>query len=213
VVVDATTRLDVQTAEPDMIAVGDAVVATDPLSSQGVQSAIVSALQGAAVAHTALVRPKDAALAFDFHRTSRITAARIARRHAASLHAAVLARFETPFWRRRAQAGDHAPRPVSADATATNAPEAPLRLSPSARLQDGPVLQGDVILRRRVLEHPGLDGPVAYLGPVELAPLLEAAHFPATSSQLFGAWSQRFGPNSADLILTWLRSRGVLVAG
>jgi flavin-dependent dehydrogenase len=56
VVLDPTARFAANIAEPDRIAVGDAAVATEPLSSQGVQRAIVSALQGAAVVHTALTQ-------------------------------------------------------------------------------------------------------------------------------------------------------------
>jgi flavin-dependent dehydrogenase len=211
VVLDATARFAANIAEPDRIAIGDAAVATEPLSSQGVQGAIVSALQGAAVVHTALTRAEDKALALDFHRRSRLAAARIAQRNAAAFHTAVLARFETPFWRRRAVARDAAPPHVSADA-AHKAFDAPLRLSPSARVQDGAMLDGPVIRRRLVLEHPALDAPLAYLGPVELAPLLEAVPFPATSTQLFRAWSERVGPDRANAVLSWLCSRGLLIA-
>jgi flavin-dependent dehydrogenase len=208
VVVDATARLGARIAEPDLIAVGDTAVATEPLSSQGVQSAIVSALQGAAVVHTVLTRPEDVALALEFHRASRRAAARGGARQTATFHAAVLARFDTSFWRRRAVAGAEARQPVPPEAVTT---DLPIFLSPWARLQDAPVLDGALIRRRRVLDHPGLDGPFAYLGAVELAPLLEATTFPTTATELLRAWSKQIGPRSAHAVLVSLRKIGVLV--
>jgi flavin-dependent dehydrogenase len=210
VVLDATARLGLRIAEPGLIALGDAAMATEPLSSQGVQNAIVSALQGAAVVHTALSQPEDALLALNFHRASREAAAHSAMRHTASFHAAVLARFDTPFWRRRAAAGERAPRLTPAEAAA--GPDAPLRLSPSARIKDGPVLDGVLIRRQRVLEDPWLHGPVAYLGAVKVAPLLEATRFPMVRNELFRAWSEMIGPKDANAAIAWLCSRRLLVA-
>ena len=210
VVLDATARLGSRIAEPGLIAVGDAAIATEPLSSQGVQDAIVSALQGAAVVHTTITQPEDAPLALDFHRASREAAARNAMHHTSSFHAAVLARFDTPFWRSRAAAGEQAPRPMLAEAAV--GPDAPLRLSPSARIQDGPVLDGVLIRRQRVLESPWLHGPVAYLGAVKVAPLLEATQFPMVRNELFRAWSELIGPKDANAAIAWLCSRRLLVA-
>lgn len=209
VVLAATARLGLHIAGPGLIAVGDAAFTTEPLSSQGVQGAIVSALQGAAVVHTALMQPENATLALDFHRASRLGAASSAIAHTASLHSAVLARFDTPFWRSRAEAAEQSPQPKHVGAAV---PDAPLRLSPSARIQDGPVLDGVIIRRQRVLEDSGLQGRVAYLGAVKVAPLIEATRFPMFRSELFHAWSETIGPRDADAIIAWLWSRGLLVA-
>jgi flavin-dependent dehydrogenase len=208
-VLDATARLGSRIAEPGLIAVGDAAMAAEPLSSQGLQNAIVSALQGAAAAHTALTRPEDAPLALDFHRASREAAAQSAMRHTASFHAAVLGRFDTPFWRRRAAASEPA-LPTPAEAAA--GPDAPLRLSPSARIRDGAVLDGALIRRERVLEGPGLHEPIAYLGAVKVAPLLEATQFPMVRKELVRAWSEMIGLDDARAAIAWLWSRRLLVA-
>ncbi|MGO9234369.1 MAG: hypothetical protein ACLP4V_09940, partial [Methylocella sp.] len=65
---------------------------------------------------------------------------------------------------------------MSADAVAIL--DAPLRLSPSARIQDGPVLDGVLVRRQRVLVDPGLDEALAYRGGVKVAPLLETTRLP-----------------------------------
>jgi flavin-dependent dehydrogenase len=207
VVFDATARLGLHIAEPGMIAVGDARLATEPLSSQGIQGAIVSGLQGAAVVHTALTQPENATLALDFHCTSCLAAASSAVRHTAFFHSAVLARFDTSFWRSRAK-GTEQPPPKRVDA---RVPDVSLRLSPSARIKDGPVLDGVVIRRQRVLEDPALQGQVAFLGAINVASLIEATQFPMLRSELFRAWSKMIGPKDADTTIAWLWSRGLLV--
>lgn len=50
------------------LAVGDAALALDPLSSQGVAAALRGAAQAAAVVHTRLRAPEHAALANAFYR-------------------------------------------------------------------------------------------------------------------------------------------------
>jgi hypothetical protein len=207
VTIDATAYVRENLAESDRVPVGDAAVATEPLSSQGIQGAIISAIQGAAAAHTVLTRPEDALLALEFHRTSRLAAARVATRHATSHHTAALRRFQTSFWRRRAISGDVAP---SFPQTTRVSLDAPVRLSPSARVRDGAVLDGYLIRRCRVLDYPALDQPTAYLGSVELAPLLEASCFPASQYDILRAWSAQVGAHSARVVLAWLCSLGVL---
>jgi hypothetical protein len=74
------------------------------------------------------------------------------------------------------------------------------------------VLDGALIRRQRVLESPWLHGSVAYVGPVKVAPLLEATPFPMVRSELFRRWSEIIGPNDANGVIAWLWSRGLLVA-
>lgn len=204
-VVDATASVAARLAGPGFIAIGDAAVATEPLSSQGIQGALVSAVQGAAVVHTALTRPEDAELALGFHRAAREGAARRAQRQAAAFHASALDRLGSPFWQAR-QAPRRAPPAPAAPATSA------LRPAPGLRLQDTAVLDGALIRRGRAVSHPDLDAPVAFLGGVALAPLLDAARFPVREPDLLAAWSAQVGPAAAGSVLGWMRSTGLLVA-
>src|SRR6185436_3851791 len=70
-VCDATPAYDDEPASADAIKVGDSALALDPLSSQGLASALGSALHAAAAVHTILDRPQDAALAIEFYRRAR----------------------------------------------------------------------------------------------------------------------------------------------
>jgi flavin-dependent dehydrogenase len=209
---EATSRILPRCAGPSHVVVGDAALATEPLSSQGVQAAIVSALQGAAAVNTLLRRPEDAALAQRFHRSCRLDAARRARRQAAAMHAAAWLRIGTPFWSARApgalanaEEAERAP-PAAAQAGAA------LRLAPALRIIDAPVLDGALIRRGRVVRHPGMDGPLAFLGGVAIAPLLAGSDFPAPEQALLRSWSKRIGPVEAARVLAWLRRSGLLIA-
>lgn len=209
---DATSRLVPRCAGPAHVVVGDAALATEPLSSQGVQAALVSALQGAATVNTVLTRPEDAALALRFHRSCRLDAARRARRQAAAMHAAACQRIGSPFWVARAPGGPANPEEAEPAPPAMIQPGAALRLAPALRIIDAPVLDGALIRRGHVVRHPGMDGPLAFLGGVAIAPLLAAADFPAPEQDLLRSWSERIGSVEAARVLAWLRRSGLLIA-
>jgi flavin-dependent dehydrogenase len=71
---DATAAERTPFTADGLLRVGDAALALDPLSSQGIQRALVSAGQAATVLHTMLVRQESAGLAGQFYR-SRISKA------------------------------------------------------------------------------------------------------------------------------------------
>ena len=101
-VCDATPWVSESMASSNLIRVGEAAFAIDPLSSQGVQTAIASALQAAVVVHTMLCKPEHAEVAIAFYNARQKSAAL---RHAAiatSLYAEAAEFRGTPFWRTRA---------------------------------------------------------------------------------------------------------------
>jgi hypothetical protein len=62
------------------------------------------------------------------------------------------------------------------------------------------------------LRHPGLEGPVAYLGGWELAPLLRRLPAGRTPLQLAQSWSDSIPMKSILVITRWLLEKGILVA-
>ncbi len=80
------------------------------------------------------------------------------------------------------------------------------------RIIDAPVLDGALIRRGHVVRHPGMDGPLAFLGGVAIAPLLSAADFPVPEQDLLRLWSERIGSVEAARVLAWLRRSGLLIA-
>ncbi len=204
---DATPRINRDPIGHDFIRVGEAAVAIDPLSSQGIQTALLSAIQGAAAVHTILTAGCDPEPALVFYRERVQTAAARSRAAAARLyreHPAV-----TPFWMRRSiAAGSTVPEDRR---QATPALPSRLGVARSLRIVDIPVLSGAFIRRARALHHVGLEEPVAYLGGIALAPLVLDMPGPSTPDEIVRRWSALMPAPAARNIMNWMFEVGILV--
>ncbi len=210
---DATSRYANEPLGRDFIRVGDAVLGLDPLSSQGVQTAIASALQAAVVVNTFLTRPENADQAMAFYRERQ--AEKVARHTAtaAEFYRERAARCDTPFWRRRAapavaepRAAAREPRPLPPNG------DSPLHLSAEAVLVPTPIIEDDIVTTRRGLRHPALERPLAFLGEVPIDLLMSAVAGQTTSGALIEAWSRHTTAAQARQILAWMWARRILVA-
>lgn len=224
---DATPYLDEDAVTARSIKVGDSALAIDPLSSSGVQKAVQSALSGAIVVNTLLRRPDSADAAMRFHRDSLAGASRRHSQWAASHYASVLRRAGTPFWvQRAAKAGtvdavgtdtgtaDSAASRAGAPAAEGEARAlagAALELSPSLEFVDVPCMDEEFVTVRQAIRHPALDGPLAYLGGAEVAPLLRGLRPGATALEAVRSWSDRVPLERGLMLAGWLVSRGLLV--
>jgi hypothetical protein len=94
-------------------------------------------------------------------------------------------------------------RPIAADT--------PLELSPGLEIVDLPCVVDRLIEARPAIRHPSLSSPVAFLGDVELAPLLRCFRRGMTPPALVRAWTPRVTPREGSDIAHWLLSRGLLV--
>ena len=63
----STATLNSDTGASNWLRIGDAAMAVDPLSGNGIFQSLSSALQAPAVVHTLMQRPGDTALALEFH--------------------------------------------------------------------------------------------------------------------------------------------------
>lgn len=198
---------------PDLIKVGEALFSVDPLSSQGVQVAIGTALHAAAVVHTALRTAEHSEIAEQFYRERHQEAVSFHSSTAAGLYAQVALERETEFWQQRSgkepdQRGtlirDPRPRkPITGKSR--------IQLAPEAAIFPMPCMDGDFIVKRPALVHPGLARPTAFLGDVAIAPLLEYLRTPLTVDETLRAWSQRTHGNHTVEILGWFWDNGVIV--
>ncbi len=207
---DATPYLDDECVTEDSIKVGDAALALDPLSSSGVQKAIQSALAGSVVVNTLLQRPQTQAQARQFYRDS---LGENSTRHcswARGHYAQVAAIRKARFWRERAE---DAPSPdlTPPGVGAMVSPDAPLRLSPGVEIAEVPCVVDRFIEARPAVCFPSMDRPVAYLGDLELVPLLCGVRNGMTSRELVRSWMPRVAPAKGLSIVEWLVSRGLLV--
>jgi len=212
-VADATPFLDDECVTPRSIKVGDAALALDPLSSSGVQRAIQTSFAGAIVVNTLLREPGSRDAAIGFYRDRLRETSDHHRAWTAAHYATVAATRPGPFW--TARAGGHDDRPARLpprEPSATHVPDdCPLVLSPEARIVARPCLDAEFVRVRPAVDHPSLDGPVAFLGGRELAPLLQGIQPGMTAAALAFHWSSTLPPTSARDIARWLVARGILV--
>jgi flavin-dependent dehydrogenase len=204
---DASPFLDKRPIGDATIKTGEAAFAVDPVSSQGVQIAMRSALHAAAVVHTALRCPDRSALARAFYRDRIAETAAHHATLAGGVYADARASRPNEFWCTRA--AERRGRPAVAlrpDAV----PDAVV-LSSLARVEPSPVLDGDLIREGAALAHPNLERGVAFLGGIPLAPLVRAASVPRHRDELLRAWTRHAPQPVCRQILGWLWQRGVLV--
>ncbi len=209
---NASSYLATSVAGDDWIKVGEAAFSIDPLSSQGVQTAMQTGLQAAIVANTILRTPANTQAAIDFYEARQTE--RTTRHHAIAIqYYAEQYRFcPTPFWYCRSR---DAGLPV-ADRAWPRQPSPPaldemVRLCEATRIIQTPVMQDTYVVYHPALTHPALDRPVAFLHGVALAPLLYAVNPGQRVRDILALWSQDLPRSRAVEILQWLWTKGILV--
>jgi flavin-dependent dehydrogenase len=195
-VCDATPFTDAVLVDEASIKVGDAALSIDPLSSQGVETAIGTALHAAAGINTILDRPDDGSLAIEFYRR------RV--RQSASFHSVAAAAFyreqfeicPTCFWKKRSgsRQATHARRAVVI-------PGEKVRTAPRARFVRHGVSDGQYIFPEDAVE---LDGTtVAFIDGVRLRDLLDPAAPPRHRDELISRWTSFMPADQARRIFQW----------
>jgi flavin-dependent dehydrogenase len=201
---DARTGLAETPGHPGLLRAGDAALALDPLSSQGIQAAVRSGMHTAAAAHTVLAHPDDWSLALAFHRQAHGRASEWHGRHRAVHEADRLGADG-------AHAGRFDPAPATQFARSLPA-DTVLRLDPAAHWRDVAVLDGDLINRGRALDHPALAEPVAFVAGRPVGGVVAAVAERCLGDAVASLEAQGWGP-LARATLGWLVDAGVLVPG
>ncbi|QEL13649.1 flavin-dependent monooxygenase QhpG [Limnoglobus roseus] len=189
----------------DWIKVGEAAFAVDPISSQGVQTAIAQALGGTCVAHTLLAGAGTEAAVTYYANRLREDADRHLRQAGVLYHEQWRHR-PTAFWAARSRPAADEPR----------FPDRPLDggqllvRAPAVRFVSAPVIRGDFVRTERAIVHPNLDRPIAFLGGVPVAPLLDRMSHPTPVWRLVTDNSCSDGTNRSLAILRWLWNRGLV---
>jgi flavin-dependent dehydrogenase len=206
---DASSRYADQPAGADFVRVGDANLTLDPLSSQGIVNAIASGIQAAAVINTLASHPANAKAAIDFYRERQIEKIRQHAIKAAAFYDERAAVCDQQFWRQRA---------ISSVASTTTPFEMEkleatcrIRLSNLAKLESMPTIQANMICLAPVLRHAALDRPVAFLGEVDLVPLLRQIRPGETADSVAEGWSSRIPLDLSWKVLGWLWHRRIIV--
>jgi flavin-dependent dehydrogenase len=208
---NATSSHAVDVIGPHHIRIGDACMSVDPLSSQGVHLALQSGIQSAIIVNTILRRPAAAELAREFYRARICERVTLFSRRMRDEYARVAARSQHPFWQERAKGGVpgvYSMAKLRADPL-PNDPGLRVRAATAAVISSGPIIVGDFVEQRGIVQHPELDQPVAFLAGVHLPTLLQ--DLPFAIGDLSKYWGDRVGEAKAREIARWLWQRRILV--
>jgi 2-polyprenyl-6-methoxyphenol hydroxylase-like FAD-dependent oxidoreductase len=199
-----------------LLRVGDAAFAPDPLSSQGLQHALVSAGQAAVVINTIVVRKGDATLAENFYQSQHNETVR---HHsvACSEFYRRQNQFETPFWRERQRTLSRSSPFIHTGAESivgsSKLLSTLLGFSAEAYWKDSAVIVGDFVEKRPALRHPSLPRPVAFIEGKPVADLLAQFLPPMTGITLLHRWmaNAHMSPSIANRVLCFFLRQGVFV--
>jgi flavin-dependent dehydrogenase len=207
---DASSYFDDNSINEHSIKVGESSFSIDPLSSQGVQAAINSALQGSIAVHTILTRAENSAAAIDFYGARQREAVELHRNLSAQYYAESRFRDAGAFWQKRSDVVSKS-FPVESETSPILFDHLRLNLSDSARFVATPCVTGNVITNIPALTHPNLERRVAYLKNIEALLLFDSFPQGGTVADIVRAWSRYFPRNDSLETLDWLCRSGILV--
>lgn len=207
---DASSYLDERPVSIQHIKVGDSALTVDPLASQGVQIAMATALMGSSVVNTVLSRPESSSIAVSFFKDRLSSKASRLEYMTAQKYKEHQTYADQPFWTSRSRMLTLENSTLPHQNTPLD-PDSPIQLSELAVLEDTPVLDGDLIKMAPAIDHPCLDKPVAYLGQVELVPLLVSIIPGQTLRDTLDNWSRDMPLDLCASIVDWLWSKKILI--
>ncbi|ETX04105.1 MAG: hypothetical protein ETSY2_30730 [Candidatus Entotheonella gemina] len=194
------------------IKIGEAAFAIDPLSSQGVQTAIRTGLQGAIAVHTILHAPANTADAMAFYRDRQAESVAHHQQLAAQFYAEQNRFCSESFWQKRMLKAATLKEPEDDRRQVVRLEMAqPLRFSSDSKLVKTPVLKEDLISSQFALMHPALHRPVAFINGYQIVPLLMTIRNGHTVAAILQGWSNHLPLHISRDILEWLCTMGILV--
>jgi flavin-dependent dehydrogenase len=209
-VCDATPFLDAAPVDEHSIKVGDAAVSIDPLSSQGVQTAIGTALHAAAAINTILDRPHDRDLATRFYRQRLAQSADFHSTAAAGFYREQFDACPTDFWRARSNWPARPALMARRRNLGTPSPGTNVRVSPRVRFIRHGASDGCHIFPEDAVE---LDGnAVAYVDGMKLRDLLEHLSGPGGVHELIARWTPHVPIEKAHQVFRWAWAEGWIEA-
>jgi len=211
---DATTDFATDFISANFMRIGEASFTLDPMSSSGVEKAMQTACIAAIALHTMLRSPERVNLAMKFchQRRSEIVSAHAS--WAAEFYRRVERFQDRPFWLARCQSFNvHRSLPATIDTISRRIDvsiRSRVQLSRNAQLIKEPCIAGNEICERMALLHPSLDRPVAFVGGIELGPLLAKLPEETSIGALLQLWSAEISLDHAKQVTQWLLSKRVL---
>lgn len=221
-IADATLYTAHQFAGKRFLLLGDAGLFIDPLSSEGVQTAMASAITAAVVINTILRRPAAAASALTFYRDAQNSAYSTHYRQSAEYYDQERRWPDSIFWRRRSGllASARAAGAGGPGAEATPKPPSEVshvRLAPDARIERRPVLEWPYVETREALVTDSNTRGLRFLHNVCVPALLREIRKKPAVTDIVAGYLKRREAGGADsgmvrAALVRLYREGVLIA-
>ena len=167
-VCDATSQHDNEPVGENFIKVGDSAISIDPISSQGVQKAIKSGVQGATVVHTILQGKINIALEFY---TNQVLEDSRKNLQWASEYYTEQSTYNSAFWQDRSI--DISKNKVEPDTEIKLTQSDVLNLNKLGTFKTIPILDADEVTNREAFIIPDLNEPLVYLNSIHVTPLLK----------------------------------------
>jgi flavin-dependent dehydrogenase len=208
---DPTSRSVSNPLETGLVRVGEAALSLDPLSSQGIQTALTAGLQAAVVVNTWLRRPRGAAAADPFYRERHAEMIEHSENNSHQIYAEAADRIGTAFWRDRSSSRN-APDPSHVLRRTTPVPDpfARLALANNVRLTRMAVARDDLAEFAPAIVWPGPQRPVAFVGSMPVGELATLLATGARAHELVRSWSSMVGEALALKALAWMWQTGVI---
>lgn len=204
-VCDASSYVDEEPISSNAIKVGEANFSIDPLSSQGVQSAMVSAFQASLAVHTQVTNPANTEAAIAFYGQRQRENVQQHERLSRRFYAAQNTYAPNPFWRDRTQVLSDFSQQAEFDLnTAELHGQQRLKLAATVKLESTPLVENNIIAWGTALHHFTLQRPVVYLGGVAVAALLQRVAPGGQATEIITHWASYVSPQQGQEILRWL---------
>ena len=200
-------------ASGNYIKIGEASAGLDPLSSQGIQTAIAGAIQAAIVVNTLLAKTDLINDALEFYSLRQQESIRNHLNNLSKNYSLAAHWQDQLFWGKRTKSRKDLILNFPVDAPAWNT-DTMIKLSQDLILKSVACIEDDLITRKMGLIHPGLERPMVYWQNLEMKNLIKAVDGSITISDLIREWSGIMPPPNAVQLIYTLRQAGVLeIAG
>ena len=209
-VCDATCTCDETPLLGNSIKAGEAAFSIDPLSSQGVQTAIGSALHAAAVIHTIMERPDSGGLARQFYVERQQQSVALHGSATRQFYAEAAKAHPTEFWQRRSIPSSPSDVPAPSQPSPMPAPESLVRIAPGVCLRTVPIIENAFVVSATAVVVPSLKGPVVFLEGTKAAPLIEMIDVPMACQEVLRRWTTAIPSSLALTILRRALDLGIL---
>lgn len=195
------------------IRIGEAAFSIDPLSAQGVQSAMRSGLVAATTVHTCLQKPDRQPLARQFYRERIEETVRHHRAISASYYRRASRFISEKFWRTRSVDPAPARQPPSPrnDRTPSLDGNRTVRLSNDSHWVDAAVIDGEFVDRRNAIVSGRLERPIAFVNGVPIEELLRPLNENGSKvAALMHHWNSRYGRRRSQQLWDFVCQRDLV---